>query len=241
MTEGNNGVDRWRACIPSVLDPSGDVILLLNRKRPASQARSASRRKNDDGPTPISVRSRRTCNADPEPELDDLEVQVSSRHLMLASRVFRIMFSGLYKERLSLDGPPLRLPLPDDDAVALGVILSIIHKKHKLVPQCFTPSTPRNIAMLKNVAMLIDKYDMFDACQIYYDIWLDSVRFRHLELVDQVYLAWVFRRPIQFREATRRIVFEKSSGFKHSLIPDFILGQSSQRHGVEPVLRFIAR
>lgn len=73
------------------------------------------------------------------PELPDIAVHmlVSSKHMMLASPVFRAMLRpDTFKEGQTLQAAgKLEVSLPDDDPVALVVLLNIIHGQTRKVPR----------------------------------------------------------------------------------------------------------
>jgi len=74
-----------------------------------------------------------TMNADTG---EKIEIQVSSRHLALASRVFRRMFDGNSPGSLNPERRPLTpVPLLDDNADALLVLLRIVHGFTRKVPR----------------------------------------------------------------------------------------------------------
>ncbi|KAJ9605305.1 hypothetical protein H2200_009962 [Cladophialophora chaetospira] len=99
-----------------IFDPSGDVLLVL-----ASGNEESSAAEDDNETTSV---------------IEEVEALVSSRHLALASRVFRIMFDGQFKERVELNSKKVkRVPLPDDDAQAMTILLYIVHGLNMRVPK----------------------------------------------------------------------------------------------------------
>ncbi len=111
-------------------DPNGDVVLILPRKdddRDESTEDPGSERMGrvDD---PIHVEGG-TC-------FNGVRMRVSSRHLILVSRVFGALLSGEFTEAHVLNAVgSAEVPLPEDDSQAMEVLLNIMHGHLKNVPR----------------------------------------------------------------------------------------------------------
>lgn len=65
----------------------------------------------------------------------EIRVQCSSKHLTLASSIFKALLSERFKEGAVFRCTrTLTLPLPDDDPAALLISLNIIHWQTKEIP-----------------------------------------------------------------------------------------------------------
>ncbi|KAJ9605296.1 hypothetical protein H2200_009953 [Cladophialophora chaetospira] len=98
-----------------------------------------------------------------------LEAKVSSRHLALASEVFRVMFDGGFKERIGPGQPIRRVPLPDDDAKAMMILLGILHGLSGRVPKTIRLRT------FVKIGILVDKYQLQEAVEVYVDRWFQPL------------------------------------------------------------------
>ncbi len=170
-----------------VLDPDGDVLLVLSRPK-----------------TPNTV--------------EEVEVKASSKHLTLASRVFRVMFDGRFREGIVPEGHQLRrVPLPDDDADATMLLLQIIHGRARQLPQSI------DLAFLKVIAILVDKYALHEVTDfhtgIYYRALYDCLSSQPSDLADWIFLSWVFGKAADFREFTRKASFTCSSQIDDNGLP----------------------
>ena len=86
--------------------------------------------------------------------LDDLEFQVSSKILSLASPVFKAMFGPSFAEGQGQPGSKVirRIQLSDDKAEALSAMCHVLHHQN-------TSADPVDIDRLEDMATLVDKYD----------------------------------------------------------------------------------
>ncbi|KIW74849.1 hypothetical protein Z517_11619 [Fonsecaea pedrosoi CBS 271.37] len=171
-------------------DPSGDVFLLLERTditptddvtphqptgdAPAHHAPADASGHDvpaDDAPTDgISIDqsvveiSKHLNDADGDPSAKlarrEVEVQVSSKHLSLASKVLCHCLEGL-----PIGDKDVRtIPLPHDDFGAMQILLNIIHGLTKRVPRQV------DVAVLSRVVVLIDKYEFHETAEVFTDI-----------------------------------------------------------------------
>ena len=99
------------------------------------------------------------------------EFVVSSKVLILASPVFRAMFSSRFLEgsKTRSTNQPLKLPLPDDDQDALELLFHNLHFSPK-----WTRQMP-DINLQVKVAYLCDKYDCTSCIHSGSLLWLRSL------------------------------------------------------------------
>ena len=158
-------------------DPDGDLILLLHGS-------------GEEGNT------------------EQYYFRVSSKHLMHASPVFKAMFSARFQEGEELRTRGIaRIELPDDDAEAMSIILSILHNRTRDV------AITLDWALLMEVATLVDKYELLRAVGIFADLWFDNMNLnipgmenftgdQERTVYQVLFLTWVFKRPKEFAEIT---------------------------------------
>lgn len=160
---------------------------------------------------------------------------VSSKHLMLASPVFKAMLQpGSFEEgrKLSAAGK-VEVPLPEDDPTAFEVVLNIIHGRNKLVPRVLS------LELLTSVSLLVDKYQMAEAVECFSDNWIGAL----IEDLPQAYtsetesesvllwlqVSWVFEKDEIFTKMTGVLergcyAYLRIFADKRLLIPDPIFG-----------------
>ncbi|KAF5720457.1 hypothetical protein FMUND_4279 [Fusarium mundagurra] len=107
------------------------------------------------------------------PPGDEVHMRVSSRHLTLASRVFRTLNQGLWAETSSTSlhfGKPLRQVTAEDwDAVALAIVLDIIHGRHGHVPRVV------DLRLLTHIATIVDFYECHEVVKIFSETWYKNM------------------------------------------------------------------
>ena len=90
---------------------------------------------------------------------------VSSKHMMLASPVFKAMLQrSTFKEGTKLSSAgKVEVPLPDDNPTAFIIVLDVIHGRNKRVPR------KMDLEMLARISVIVDKYQMAEAVESYSD------------------------------------------------------------------------
>ena len=146
-------------------------------------------------------------------------VRVSSKHLTLASRVFKRMLQARFKEGLELHSKgSAELPLPDDDPAALLILLNLIHGKTRKVPRKV------KLSRMTELAILVDKYELFDSVELWVDHWV-----RHLQgtvpvalggdLLLWMCISWVFKRADIFKRLTKIAQLEREGLLEADQLP----------------------
>jgi hypothetical protein len=143
-----------------------------------------------------------------EPKKPDIEVHmlVSSKHLMLASPVFKAMLKrDTFKEgrTLSSNGR-VEVPLPDDNVAAFIIILDIIHGRNRRVPRQVS------LEVMTNLSILVDKYQMLEAVEVFSDAWIEDLKVNLPEQFDDnmgqwLAISWVFGKRVEFKTMTQYI------------------------------------
>lgn len=154
----------------------------------------------------------------------EIELRVSSKHLSLASAVFDTCMEGHSK-----GGTDMRIiPLPDDNYYAMGILLNIIHGRTRRVPRQL------DIEELVQVVVLIDKYELHEAVELFTDVWFESLRpallrQEHQDLGSRIFICWVLDKSSEYNTLTRKAIWETSSGLENEagLAPDWIVRKCS--------------
>lgn len=132
------------------------------------------------------------------PEEVEVRMRVSSRHLILASRVFRAMLEGPWKEGNSSSGPFRQISAEDWDAFALAIVLDSIHARHHGMP------TKIQLGLLARIATIVDYYQCREAMHFNYKTWaLYGIvhPWQNDATALQLYVSWVFHDYDVFQKA----------------------------------------
>lgn len=132
-----------------------------------------------------------------------LRIKVSSRHLALASRVFRnkLQFGSIRTARQSDGRIHLELA-PGFDPRAVSIAMNAIHGRGSRVPKAVDLET------LAQIALFVDKFQLLDAVEVYAERWVarleDLVPDKYnRELVLWLYVSHIFRQNEVFRAVSR--------------------------------------
>ena len=143
--------------------------------------------------------------------------QINSSVVCLQSPVFKAMLgkNSQFKEARDLAsrdavGPPLEIPLADDDPKALAVILRVVHLQHKWVPVSLGEDR------LYQVAILCDKYDMSQALGTYLDKWFKPYLGEQGEVLKSadkwLFMAYAFALPTLFTSCSKKVILDICTG-----------------------------
>jgi hypothetical protein len=122
---------------------------------------------------------------------ESIVFRVSSRHLTLASKVFKAMITGPFKESTRTSDGLYNISTREWDAEALLIVLRRIHGHHRLVPKCIEFET------LKQVSIIVDYYGCHDAMYGIADKWIDKIR-GNMELEQNDVLATKVPLPMSY-------------------------------------------
>ncbi|PVH85238.1 hypothetical protein DL98DRAFT_583833 [Cadophora sp. DSE1049] len=179
-------------------DPDGDLLLPLTY--PA----------NEQWASDAILDARSNAGPDAGPDAGqyanprrEVEMLVSSRHMIFVSPVFKAMLQSNMREGCELQSTGrVEVPLPEDNPAALEILLNIIHGRSKLVPAVLYPDK------LQDISMLVDNYEISEIVQIYAQAW-----FRQLDaivpnepgpvLISWLSMAWVFKLRNLFLRLTK--------------------------------------
>ncbi|EAS35997.3 uncharacterized protein CIMG_01351 [Coccidioides immitis RS] len=192
------------------LDPDGDITLVLTRY--------VTYVDEDEAMLDIKTISAAKRQEDDLVE-EEVVFHVSSRHMILASPVFRAMLQRKFSESntLQLTGS-VEIPLPDDDPDAMLILLKIIHGHMRKVPLRV------DLITLVQLAILIDKYDVHEVVELFSNFWFDNLKSTIPEKYTDdipawICICWVFDRPNEFRKTTRLALREGKQAVPSDELP----------------------
>ncbi|KAH7024558.1 uncharacterized protein B0I36DRAFT_424466 [Microdochium trichocladiopsis] len=173
------------------IDPDGDVVLTLrNPNAPfavcpvepeverALDAPLPNIEHSGDSPVPEPP-----AEATPEPKV---HIRLSSRHLILASPVFKKMLQGGWQESVPDVRREYILGATDWDIEALVVLMHVIHGRTRAVP--------------RHIAVLVDYYECHEAVDIVASLWTEP------DLILWLLVAWVFQLLEPFNTITTTLI-----------------------------------
>ncbi|OQV07263.1 hypothetical protein CLAIMM_11721 [Cladophialophora immunda] len=223
---------RWSGYIQChktpIYDPRGDVQLVLSKRITPSAispntGTGPTKKVQDGGEAQLEAPAGQNNGASPAEaptahENQEIEAKVSSKHLSLASKVFRAMFDGNFREGVALGADQAtKVPLPEDNADAMMVLLGIIHGLNRSVPRKI------EYALFFAIVVLIDKYELQEATGVYTDLWFSDLwparNTLTPHLADRIYTCWVLRRPVEYTEVTRDAIYWCTSHFEENGLP----------------------
>lgn len=157
-------------------------------------------------------------------------IQVSAKHLIFASPVFKGILTGGWKESISyLQKGSVEITADSWDIEAFLVVLHAIHGKYKDIPRKLT------LEMLAKVAVITDYYECKESLYIITDIWLNNLEegiptAYSRDLILWLWVSWFFQLPSQFKESTSTVMScsENVIGCWELPIPDKVIGKVRQ-------------
>ncbi|KXX74011.1 hypothetical protein MMYC01_209890 [Madurella mycetomatis] len=211
----------------NIVDPDGDVILKLEYPNdpfalecgsPRTRAQSPNSTALTKDDSSLNTLSSLQDNAEPgEGDKSELVTfRVSSRHLALASPVFKSALTGEWKESVKTEGEH-QINSEGWDTTALSIFLKAIHCQYRQVPRSL------ELEMLAKVAVIVDYYAAHQAIEILGPIWINALRswlptttcdYRTIAL--WICISWVFGDSSAFETATKVAIHHG-----HSNMTDF--------------------
>ncbi|PHH85032.1 hypothetical protein CDD83_1003 [Cordyceps sp. RAO-2017] len=127
-----------------------------------------------------------------------MRLRVSSRHLILASRVFRAMLEGPFKEGSVPQSGRRQISASKWDPEALITLMNIIHGRHREVPRSLS------LEALAHFAIVVDYYGCHEVVEVFANMWLKILeRNRPSEYAKDCMLwlltSWVFSHSDLFK------------------------------------------
>jgi hypothetical protein len=225
------------------LDPDGDLILLLDSAEEVTDTTDDSEGSSMTGESSATSTSE-TSEEKSEPA-NKVRLIVSSKHLSLASPVFKAMLGSGFKEGDQLrEKGRIEVPLPDDNVAAFEILARLIHGRFAAVPGFVA------LPLFTQIAILVDKYQMREIVQLNVTPWsirLGLREFPQLSWSDRLRwlcISYVLRMREEFTEVTKIICREcdrniaklaEDSGLSDLPIPQSVFGKRlSTWHQCEP-------
>lgn len=201
-----------------IFDPEGDLLL-----RFAQPAHDQSPKRDEVGAASLVSL---TLDSSPKKET---HMVVSSKHLMLASPVFKAMLGSTFREgQLLKSEGKLVLDLEDDDPEAFTILLNAIHGRTREMPEKI------DLKMLTQLSILADKYQILDAVRHYVSQWTRAI-LKNIEtspntaasaILTSLTMCWVMRVKDSFKNisslAQQHLTCQLTTDTLP--IPSFVLG-----------------
>ncbi|CAI7575171.1 unnamed protein product [Penicillium viridicatum] len=133
-------------------------------------------------------------------------IQVSAKHMIFASPVFKRILTGGWKESIAyLEKRSVEITAENWDIEAFLVVLHAIHGKYKDIPRKLT------LEMLAKVAVIADYYECKEPLHLITDIWVNSMEEKipatySRDLILWLWISWFFQLPSQFKESTSAVM-----------------------------------
>ncbi|EGU78758.1 hypothetical protein FOXB_10731 [Fusarium oxysporum f. sp. conglutinans Fo5176] len=165
---------------------------------------------------------------------NELEFRVSTKHLCIASPVFRKMIQGNFQESQPKDKGLFEIRTSSWNTQALLVLLDIIHGHHRQVPRDLDLDT------IAQIGFLVDYYDCLEIVEVFFDLWqahlsdwwkygriyfdISSIHpFGESQLL-MLFIDLTFRNQVVFKNLTISAILTTSGHIKtHLPIPSQIL------------------
>ncbi|PLB54143.1 hypothetical protein P170DRAFT_319011, partial [Aspergillus steynii IBT 23096] len=207
-----------------IIDPDGEVTIVLHHPNAPFAAFDKEVGNDNNG----DIDSPDGDTSDSRQEHDEVRFQVSAKHMILASPVFKRLLKGPWKEgtELAKQGS-VEVVVDSWDSEALLILLNILHCRHRDLPH------EMSVEQLAKIAVITDYYDCHASVEIFTDMWVKSFRPASSdtpfnEMIMRLFIAWVFRR----REAWDQVhidVMKWSQRSIHSFglpFPDRLIGNA---------------
>lgn len=209
-----------------IIDADGDLILLFNpeecsssqtddvwtdadsseddfkiRDEPSDAVCNILIKTTDISPTNISVEKPSELNDTSWVELKQVRMLVSSKHMSVASPVFKDILKAGFSEGIELKRTgKAELSLHDDDSKAWNILLNIIHGNFRSVPLDIS------LSMFTQIALLCHKYQMHEVAYVFTPAWKMSAGHESVSGEDiprWIFIAWVFNMADVLEEITK--------------------------------------
>ncbi|KAF7903596.1 uncharacterized protein EAF01_006645 [Botrytis porri] len=195
-----------------IVDPGGDLVLLLN-----PTIRNSSKSDSSSSANPVATGSKmirslqgeisETSQHEPTPIYSD-HILVSSKHMSLASPIFKAMLQGGFREAITLkEIGRLEVPLPDDHPAAMKILINMIHGRMNSIPLRI------DLKLFTWIAILVDKYRCAEVIGPYPSIWkmdLQDWTNSSSDVARWLCIAWQFELHEEFLRATKLIQLQST-------------------------------
>lgn len=147
----------------------------------------------------------------------EIRMRVSSKHLSLASPVFKKMMSGPWEESIPENGIR-EIKATEWNVDAVVIVMNIIHGHHRKVPRSISLET------LYNVAVIVDYYKCHEVTEVFAQNWLSGMEgdlptSYSDESSVRMFASWVFSDSKGFQSMTELSMRQSSSLLKTTSFP----------------------
>lgn len=101
----------------------------------------------------------------------------------------------------------MELPLPDDDAVGMKHLCTVMHHKNKMIPAALP------VKDILTIAVLADKYDFVDAFSFASTAWLLPSNREAGDLMSLAAAATLFQNAQSFTAITKALIVEYDGSY----------------------------
>ena len=183
------------------MDPDGDVVIVLENPNAPFAVWDGAPAQDQD------------CMA-----LKPVKFRVSSKHLQLASPVFKAALKGPWIEGTVTKRGCQEISTSDWDVEAFRIVLNVIHGCNRDVPHLIT------LEMLCKVAVLVDYYQCHEAFNFSSFVWVNSLRGSFSETYGRDLILWlciscVFHDNTIFKAATKISIGESPENIRALGLP----------------------
>ncbi|KAF7951382.1 hypothetical protein EAE96_006697 [Botrytis aclada] len=252
-----------------IFDADGDLVLLFDPEECSSSQTNdtwTDADSSEDGPHITDAESsngeskglinlkdisRINLSADEPSELSDtswvelkqVRMLVSSKHMTVASPVFKDMLKAGSQEGIELKKTgKLELLLPGDDSKAWNILLDIIHGRFRSVP------LDTNLPLFTQIALLCHKYQMHEIAYAFTPAWKMSAGHDSVSGEDiprWIFIAWTFNMADVLEEITKGLAFnytgngiQKLLGMTSLPIPQIVMDEleNSRQHAISELV-----
>ncbi|KAF7884288.1 uncharacterized protein EAF02_004624 [Botrytis sinoallii] len=185
----------------------------------------------DVSPTDISIEEPSESNDNSWVELKQVRMLVSSKHMSVASPVFKAMFQASSQEGIELKiTGKVELSLRDEDSKAWNILLNIIHGRFRSVPLDI------NLPMFTQIALLCDKYQMHEVAYAFTPTWRMSAGHDSVSGEDiprWIFIAWTFNMTDVLEEITKGLALNYTGNGIEKIVQHDYSTDSSNCYGAD--------
>ncbi|GIJ90713.1 hypothetical protein Asppvi_009675 [Aspergillus pseudoviridinutans] len=231
-----------------LIDPSGDVVLVLSAQRRAPSETSPAEEATQTKPVPSTCPASTEANNNasikknaggklPNPkdgaaavvETPQTRFKVSSKHLTLASNYFKDHLKKRISPASTADEPGyVEVHMLDSDPGAFLIVMNIIHNQGQQIPK------EVDAAMLLKVAAVVRYLNCQEACTFFFGVWMKRLVDENKIVFDTwdnclkwVYISWASNRHSLFTSSTSAAMSRRCSSSTYPAelnLPEHIKG-----------------
>lgn len=159
-------------------------------------------------------------------ESAEIQMQLSSKHLALASTYFQRMMANDWKESKAENDYAYTITADDWNPDALIIMMNILHGQTQEVPKII------DVEKLAKIAVLVDYYGCHKAMNWFAEVWISRIAEPFYvsysrDTLLRLFVSYVFSDNDAFTKLTKAIIYE-SRGPIHTLglpIPKELVGK----------------